>query len=646
MRSYGNMSNPSLGGHIFVNRFVAEKLHRFASMDRSFSSLFELMFSEKENILYERSEGYRIVKTSYGEARRELICRADALKKALAACPRDAVVGLYMDNSLAWMETFWAILCAGFRPLLMNLRLDEETLESALRQAGAVAVVSDGRRFSLPTLSAESLCAGEEVLPDTPFGSELLVMSSGTSAHVKLCAYSAEEIYWQICDSYQIIRRCRAIKSMHKGQLKLLAMLPFYHIFGLTAMYIWFAFFSRTFVQLNDLAPQTIVNTVCRHEVTHIFSVPLFWNRTYDQAIRTIRGRGEKTWVKFSRALALSRKLARIPLLGALFSRLAFREVRDNLFGDSIRFLITGGSAIRPEVLAFFNGIGYRLANGYGASEIGISSVELSASSRWLDQGFVGKPMSSLEYRINENGELLVRGRAVARYVLDGEEKRPAGDWFNTHDLAECVGGHTRILGRRDDLVIGPNGENLNPNRIEDLLRSELVNELCLIQGQEPTLLISVPKSAGAAALAQREAAISRRLGELGLAGQICRIVPVGEPLMREDEFKLNRRRLREDYLAGRLAPVSPAPADSGEDDELVLALRDAMAAVLGKSREQVGAEADFFLELGGSSLDYFALISALREEYGIDFPAEGGSSLSTAKALGDYIRAVGTYGN
>ena len=640
------MKDPSLGGHFFVNRFVAEKLRRFDSMDRSFETLFELMFSEGENILYERSEGYRIIKTTYAEARRDIARRTSALKQSLAAVPHDAVVGLYMDNSLAWIECFWAVLCAGFRPLLMNLRLDGETLEDALRRSGAAAVVSDGRRFSVPTVEAESLLAGEEAAPVPPFGSELLVMSSGTSAHVKLCAYGAEELYWQICDSYQIIRRCRAIKGRYKRQLKLLAFLPFYHIFGLTAMYIWFAFFSRTFVQLNDLAPQTILNTIRRHEVTHIFAVPLFWNRVYEQAMRTIRGRGEQTWTRFRKGLRLARRLARFPLLGALFSRLAFREVRDNLFGDSIRFLISGGSAIRPEVLAFFNGVGYRLANGYGASEIGIGSVELSASSRWLDPGFVGKPMSSLEYRINAEGELLVRGKAVARTVLDGENRIPAGDWFNTHDLAECVRGHTRILGRRDDLVIGPEGENLNPERIEELLRCETVPELCLIQAEEPTLLFSVPRGLSREALAQREALLAQGLREQGLAGQIRQLVPVSEPLMREDEFKLNRRRLREDFRAGRLEQVSPAEAAAGEDDELLLALRDAMAAVLGRSRDEIGGEADFFLELGGSSLDYFALISALQEEYGIPFPAEGGSGLSTAKALAAYIRAVGAYGN
>ena len=145
--------------------------------------------------------------------------------------------------------------------------------------------------------------------------------------------------------------------------------MPFYHVFGLIAVYIWFAFFSRAFVQLNDLSPQTIVNTIKRHKVTHIFAVPLFWETVYDQAIKTIKSRGDKTYQKFLKGMQLSRKLGSAPLLGNAFTKAAFREVRENLFGESICFLITGGSAIRPEVIEFFNAIGYRLADGYGMTE-------------------------------------------------------------------------------------------------------------------------------------------------------------------------------------------------------------------------------------------------------------------------------------
>ncbi len=637
----------NLGGHLFVNPYVAEKLRRFSSAEHSFEVLFGLMFSESGNILYERSEGDQILKTTYGEAKEEILHRAAALKKRLSGIPQDSVVGLYMENSLAWIECFWAILCAGYRPLLMNLRLDGQTLEAALNDCGAAAVITEGKQFSLSCIHPDSL-RGEERITGTEFGTELFVMSSGTSASVKLCAYSAEELYYQICDSYHIIRRCRLIKSRYKGELKHLAFLPFYHIFGLTAMYIWFAFFGRTFVHLDDLAPQTIVGTIRKHAVTHIFAVPLFWERVYDQAIRTIRARGEETARRFERALRLAVRLSAIPPLGRLFSRLAFREVRENLFGESIRFMITGGSRIRTEILEFFNGIGYRLVNGYGMSETGICSVELSTRRSLLLGGSVGKPVSSLEYRLAEDGELLVRGGAIARSVLEGGRKTPAGDWFRTRDLAECRNGHYFILGRKDDLVIGPAGENLNPELIEERLRSDELQQFALIDADGPTLLCNVPQEMSAEERKAAELRLRQRISETGLSGQITRIRWTAEPLIRDGDFKVNRRRLREDLLAGRLEMIDERglSSENGLKDPYFAELIDAVAAALGIEPAQIDVSADFFLDLGGTSLDYFALIAALQEKYGIEFPVEGGNGISTVEGLYEYLRSVGVYGD
>ena len=637
----------NLGGHLFANPYVAEKLRRFSSAEHSFETLFGLMFSESGNILYERREEDRIRKTTYGEAKEHILHRAAALKSLLAGIPHDSVVGLYMENSLAWIECFWAILCAGYRPLLMNLRLDGQTLETALHDAGAAAVITAGKKFPLLCVDPDAL-SGEERITGTEFGTELFVMSSGTSASVKLCAYSAEELYYQICDSYHIIRRCRLIKSRYRGELKHLVFLPFYHIFGLTAMYIWFAFFGRTFVHLDDLAPQTIVDTIRGHAVTHIFAVPLFWARVYDQAIRTIRTRGEETARRFDRALRLALRLSAIPPLGRLFSRLAFREVREKLFGESIRFMITGGSRIRTEILEFFNGIGYRLVNGYGMSETGICSVELSTRRSLLLGGSVGRPMASLEYRIAEDGELLVRGGAIARSVLEGGRKTRTDDWFRTRDLAECRNGHYFILGRKDDLVIGPAGENLNPELIEERLRSDELPQLALVKANGPTLLCELPQGMSSDERHAAELRLRDRLSELGLAGQIARIRWTAGPLVQNGDFKVNRRRLREDLLAGRLE-MAEDPAvrpETAQDDRFLRELIDAVASALGTDPTEIGVSSDFFLDLGGTSLDYFALMAALQEKYGIDFPSEGGSGISTVEGLYEYLRSVGVYGD
>ena len=634
-----------IGGYRAINAYVEAKLRRFGGMERNFESLFELMFSESGNVMYERSEGYRIKKLTYGEVKDLSLRLASSLSKKLSGLPADSVVGLYMSNSAEWIECFWAIIAAGFRPLLLNMRLSDALLADGMRSAGCAAVIAEGRTFEgMKCLSPDTLDPESDPVSGIPFGSEILVMSSGTTLSVKVCAYTAEEFYYQIYDSYGIIKKCTISKKHYEGSLKLLTFLPFYHVFGLIAVYIWFSFFSRTFVHLADMAPQTIVNTVKRHGVTHIFAVPLFWEKVYEQAMKTIRARGESTLRRFERAMAIYDRLP--DRAAALFSRAVFREVRENLFGESVCFMITGGSPIPAEVLRFFNGIGYRLCNGYGMTEIGITSFEISSKKKYLNGGFVGCPMTHAEYGINDRGELLVRGEVIAKYVVERGVRTDRGEMFNTHDLAECVNGHYRILGRRDDLIVGAGGENINPNAVEPLICAPGTDGSCLIGvpgegGKVPVLLVSVGRFITSEKLAAADSSVRELIAKAGLSRDIGRIVFIAEPLMRADEFKLNRARLANDYINGRLNVVDPSRAPHEDDgtDGLTEEVRSVFAAALGKDPEDIASDADFFLDEGGMSLDYFAMMAKLQEEFGVPFPQNGGIGLSTVRRIADYIR-------
>lgn len=638
------MGDLGLGQHKTIKDFVRSKLRAFEEQGLSMETLFSLMFQEKENIMYERSAGYRIESFSYGEVEKRIKARALSLSKLLSDVAPGSVIGLSMDNSLSWIECFWAILLCGFRPLLINLRLSQEPVEGAIRDCDVQAVVSDGRTYPVRTILCDEIDPLEKPFTPGEFGKEIIVMTSGTSRHVKLCAYSAEEIFYQIKGSYGIIRECDTVKRHYQDRLKLLTFLPFYHVFGLVAVYIWFSFFSRTFVELKDMKPDTITGTVRRHHVTHLFAVPLFWETVYTQARKTIRLRGEETERKFEKAMALRDKLGD-SALGALFTRAAFKEVRENLFGDSIRFMITGGSSISKETMRFFNNIGYHLADGYGMSEIGITSLELSKKPSILNEGYIGKPMDGVEYRINDDGELEVKGKAIACYIIeDGEKKIINTDFFNTHDLAVCENGHYKILGRKDDLIVGISGENLNPNLIEPQLKLKDVNEVCLIGADDgvnavPTLVVSVNRFISEEKLTALDHSLKKQLEEMRLNSEIKRILYVSDRLIVGDEFKLNRLRLRQQLEENGFHEVKPLGKDEGLQDALAKRLREFFAAALDRSAEDIADGADFFLDLGGTSLDYFGMIAAMETEFSVKISTE--QNLSTVAAFHRYLSEI-----
>ena len=633
-----------------IDEFVNYKIGLFEGKDKDFCNLFENMFTEDDNIMVERTNGHRIIKTTYGQCKADIYRIASVISDTLKGVDAGAMVGIYMKNSLEWIEVFWGLLMSGYVPVLMNTRLADETLNEVITRYSIKAVISDGEEFCVPSYNGLELAKKDAVDGFVAtWADELVVMSSGTSENVKLCVYNGESFYYQLCNTVEIIKQSNDIKRHYEGELKLLTFLPFYHIFGLAAVYIWFSFFARTFVILNDLGADTILNTVKKHKVTHIFAVPLLWNKIYDAALKKIKDRGEATFKKFNKGLKLAQMLDFCPGLARAFSKKAFKEVRDNLFGDSMCFMIAGGSHISPEVITFFNSIGYPLANGFGMSEVGITSVETSDRAKVRNTGTVGKPFLHAEYKIAEDGELLIRGKGTSVRILNGEEVLYMNPetWFHTKDIVTEKNGRFFIQGRKDDMIPCKSGENLNPNRIEAKLLIPGLTGVCLISKSSdkdfiPVLLVQVSKYATADRINNIRKALDERLLELKLAGTINEIIFTAQPLMGENEFKLNRHRLSRLYNEGKLELIAmdKMAAESAEvSEELLKEVKSIFAEALSISEDELNEDAHFFFDLDGSSLDYLSIMADIQRKYEISFHQSEEGNLVTVREFCKYIQ-------
>jgi long-chain acyl-CoA synthetase len=336
--------------------------------------------------------------------------------------------------------------------------------------------------------------------------------------------------------------------------------------------------------------------------------------------------------------------LSGIPALARWFRKKAFQEVRDKLFGESICFMITGGGCIGKEVLEFFNGIGYHLSNGYGMSEVGITSVELSEDNRILNSGTIGKPMSSVSYKINEEGELFVKGNSLCKYYLENDEKVYIKDeWFKTKDLAKEENGRYFLVGRKDDLIVSTSGENINPNLFEHEFNIKHVKGVCIVDvkknGQAyPVILVSVVKYLSNETRVALTQEIKEKLKKLNLLSEIKEVVLVGEDLIKGNEFKLNRKRLAEEHNKGTLNVLTCD--EQGGDAYIFDAIEKQVAAcfekVLGKT---IDKNVDFFTDAGGTSLDYFTLIAYIQDEFDIIIPLGNDKKLSSISDFSAFIK-------
>lgn len=565
---------------------------------------------------------------TYGGIRQEIEQISDALYATVGH--QEKFIGLYADNSPRWIVLFWAILRSGNYPFLINLRQPEQVAEEILKTLDATVTVCVGEapKLTQTMISYDTLLETKGKGKTSPtFGDKIALATSGTTLKRKVCIYTGKEISAQILNVKPIAKENSAIVTGYKGQIKHLAFLPFYHIFGLEAVLLWFSFFASAFVFPANMMPQTLMRTIREHSVTHIFAVPLFWDAVHKAAVREMQK--SDSVERFEKGCKMSLKLQRIPGGTAVGKRL-LGKVRQQLFGDSIRFCISGGSYISENTLEFFNGIGYPLCNGFGMSEIGISSVELSKKSHKRMSGAVGHPFDSVEYRISEDGHLLVRGDSICKEVIIDGCKQKAAEWMDTGDLVTAdKDAHYHINGRVSDIVFGADGENLNPELAERAFVLNEAKQFSVLGDENNEKLILVVQIPGDLSEEQKREMlleIDRTNQGLHKSYQIKKVYFTYDPLCDKKAIKVSRAWLRKAIKDNRVklfTRMDEMEAPQGEASELKTKLREKVAAILSISPEEVIDHAHFMNDLGGSSLDFFALLCEIEEEYGISLDYE-----------------------
>ena len=174
--------------------------------------------------------------------------------------------------------------------------------------------------------------------------------------------------------------------------------------------------------------------------------------------------------------------------------KLVFSQVRAGM-GGQVEFYISGGAPLGRELAEWYATIGIRIHEGYGLTET--SPVIAVNTPKAHKIGTVGKPLSNLEVRIAEDGELLVRGPSVFKqYWNRPEETRSVFEngWFKTGDIGNIdADGFLSITDRKKDLIKTSGGKFIAPQPIENSLKHNALISEAVILGDKrkfPAVLI------------------------------------------------------------------------------------------------------------------------------------------------------------
>ncbi|MDY3126594.1 MAG: long-chain fatty acid--CoA ligase [Corynebacterium sp.] len=196
----------------------------------------------------------------------------------------------------------------------------------------------------------------------------------------------------------------------------------------------------------------------------------------------------EKVAIEYSRALDTKEGPSKIVATKhKLFDRLVYSKIRDGV-GGSVKYAITGGSAMSPDLLHWFRGIGVPVYEGYGLTETAAAAaVDFNNHSI----GTVGCPIGGTTIAISDEGEILVKGDIVFRGYWNNPQATNesfVNGWYNTGDLGEIRDdGKLVITGRKKDLIVTAGGKNVSPGPMEDALRSHpLISQAIVVGDGKP----------------------------------------------------------------------------------------------------------------------------------------------------------------
>ncbi len=195
------------------------------------------------------------------------------------------------------------------------------------------------------------------------------------------------------------------------------------------------------------------------------------------------------------------RRLARIT--DRLADKLLFEKVR-GAFGGRVRFLISGGAPLAPDIAEFFHVAGVTVLEGYGLTETcGAATCTRPDAVRF---GAVGQPLPGVELRIAPDGEILIRGGNVMMGYYNHPEATAevldSDGWFHTGDIGAIdEQGRLTITDRKKDIIVTAGGKNVAPQNIENELKSgcPLVSQVVVVGDRRKYLVALITLSADTA---------------------------------------------------------------------------------------------------------------------------------------------------
>ncbi len=400
-----------------------------------------------------------------------------------------ATVPIYETSSAD--QVAWILSDSGATAILVEKDEHASAVETVRDQAPdlrSVFVIDDGAVDQL-------IQAGKDV-PDSELEARratlnadslaTLIYTSGTTGRPKGCELTHGNFLFEIGNGMSLLGR------FLNAEGSLLLFIPLAHVLA-RVIHVG-AVKTRTVVgHTPDV--KNLVADLGEFKPTFVLAVPRVFEKVFNSAKAKAEGDGKGTIFDKAAQVAIDWSRAQdkggvglaLKAQHALFDKLVYGKLRAALGGRCLG-AISGGAPLGERLGHFFRGIGVTVYEGYGLTETtAAASVNHDEALRI---GTVGRPLPGVDFRIGEDGEVLIRGGIVMRgYWRNEEATKEAIDsegFFHTGDLGELDSdGFLTITGRKKEILVTAGGKNVAPAVLEDRLRAHRLVSQCIVVGDQ-----------------------------------------------------------------------------------------------------------------------------------------------------------------